>query len=441
MNLFQTVTNSLGPNFVSQISGFLGESPENVNKATGTVIPTVIASLMRKSSTPEGANEIMNHIRDKSFDGRRIDKMSHLLDNNDTVGLKNMMTSGAPIINHLMGERAGGVMDFLSTSTGISRHSSKGLMNMVAPVIMSIVGKQVMSKGLSPAGITDMLMNQKDSVASHLPDQVRTMLGISSFDNMADRAARNFAGIRDDVEDVRREVDEPLRRDIDEPIRNIRDLDEPTYETVPPHREREEVHATPHPRPTGKAPDVGTPKRTRSTWGKVLPYVGAAVVVFAAWALLTGESDENRMETNREEVRGVPNPVMDESTEEQAVSLPDGSTLNVAENSLEDKCLQFIEEDQSQEESSWMTFDRVAFTEGMAKADGSLEQINNVAKILNANPSISCEIGGSESDDSQRLAKNRAEFVRDQLVSQGVQSERISVKGYGNPVAIRLVRE
>ena len=62
--------------------------------------------------------------------------------------------------------------------------------------------------------------------------------------------------------------------------------------------------------------------------------------------------------------------------------------------------------------------------------------------MLNSNPGLQIEIGGHTDNigaaaDNQKLSANRAESVRNYLLQNGVDSKRLSAKGYGatQPIA------
>lgn len=66
----------------------------------------------------------------------------------------------------------------------------------------------------------------------------------------------------------------------------------------------------------------------------------------------------------------------------------------------------------------------------------SMGILNDMAKFLKENPSLKVEIGGhTDSDGSadlnQKLSQKRADAVKNQLVSMGVDASRMTAKGYG----------
>jgi len=72
---------------------------------------------------------------------------------------------------------------------------------------------------------------------------------------------------------------------------------------------------------------------------------------------------------------------------------------------------------------------------------GAREKLAKVAGILIAYPSLNIEVGGytdnvGGNDMNQKLSENRAGAVRDYLVQQGVQTNSVSAKGFGNSLPV-----
>ena len=72
---------------------------------------------------------------------------------------------------------------------------------------------------------------------------------------------------------------------------------------------------------------------------------------------------------------------------------------------------------------------------------GAREKLAKVAGILLAYPGLNIEVGGYTDNVggdqmNQTLSENRADSVRDYLVQQGVSSNAVTAKGFGNSLAV-----
>lgn len=84
-----------------------------------------------------------------------------------------------------------------------------------------------------------------------------------------------------------------------------------------------------------------------------------------------------------------------------------------------------------------MVMDNVTFGTGSARLQaGSYAELDSIAKILAANPSLRVEIGGhteasASPADDRHLSTLRAEAVRNYMVAKGVPFQQVVAKGYG----------
>jgi Ca2+-transporting ATPase len=124
--------------------------------------------------------------------------------------------------------------------------------------------------------------------------------------------------------------------------------------------------------------------------------------------------------------------------------LPSGVALNISSSGMEASLLAFLgDEAKMMERVTWFDFDGLQFETGRTKPQAaSREQLQNIAHILEAYPSVKATIGGYTDSvgprrANTRLSKARAESVRRELMSLGVDASRLNARGYGesHPVA------
>jgi OOP family OmpA-OmpF porin len=118
--------------------------------------------------------------------------------------------------------------------------------------------------------------------------------------------------------------------------------------------------------------------------------------------------------------------------------LPDGTALNVPERGVEGRLLAFIQDPaQKPNKTSWFDFDRLLFATGSATLQPqSLEQLHNIAAILQAYPQTHLTIGGytdntGDAAANLQLSQDRANNVTGELVKLGIARDRLVAKGYG----------
>lgn len=123
------------------------------------------------------------------------------------------------------------------------------------------------------------------------------------------------------------------------------------------------------------------------------------------------------------------------------IALPDGSKMNVGENSSENKLFKMLSDENFQvsddKTQGWVTLDRVYFSSGKADlSDNSQAQISNIITLLKLFPTATVKVGGytdntGDAAVNKRVSTERAKTVADQIIAGGIDASRIESEGYG----------
>jgi K(+)-stimulated pyrophosphate-energized sodium pump len=124
--------------------------------------------------------------------------------------------------------------------------------------------------------------------------------------------------------------------------------------------------------------------------------------------------------------------------------LPDGETINVGTNSELSMLAKDIElKDQSLlDKDHWFTVQNLFFKSGqIALKDGSLIQLQNLAKIMTAYPTLRLKIGGytdnSGAEETNKTLSNlRASTVKLELTKFGIAADRLESEGFGSQLPL-----
>ncbi len=133
--------------------------------------------------------------------------------------------------------------------------------------------------------------------------------------------------------------------------------------------------------------------------------------------------------------------------------LASGLELSGAADGIESKLVAFIDDkSKAVDKTTWFDFDRLVFESGKSvlnTADqGTSEQLENIANVLKAYPTVTLKIGGYTDNTgnaaaNQKLSGERAKSVLDELVKRGIDAKRLESEGYGDqhPVADNATEE
>lgn len=152
--------NVLAGNFSEELLNSLtkqigADNNEQTEKAATGIMNTMVSALAKNASTPEGATSLANAL-DKDHDGSIFDDLADLMQGG-TGNQSERTLNGAGIINHVLGDKQGGVINMISQISGLDSSKSGSLMTMLAPVIMGALGKTKRQQGLDIGGLTSLL--------------------------------------------------------------------------------------------------------------------------------------------------------------------------------------------------------------------------------------------------------------------------------------------
>ena len=166
-------------NLASQVGGNEGEAKNGVMAA----LPAMLAALGKNAGTEKGAEELNNAL-EKKHDGSILDNLSGYLSNPD-------LKDGAGILNHLFGNQTSNVANAVSQSSGLDTNGSMKMLQMLAPILMGMLGQQKKENNLDAKGLgnlTSMLASNFGSEAgtSGIMETVTNLLDANKDGNVVD---------------------------------------------------------------------------------------------------------------------------------------------------------------------------------------------------------------------------------------------------------------
>ena len=296
------------------------------------------------------------------------------------------MDLGSKFLTSVFGGRTSGVTDLIGRTAGLRPQAASSIMSMIGPLVLAVLGRLVRSRGLDASGLASALLMQREDILRAAPPGLNSVLGLP-----------------------------------------------------------------------GAAPAAVAARTAPSGRRWLLPLLAAAALALILWSVLrggrardtvndaVGAMEEAAVETGdavRSAAADVSNWV------EQR--LPDGVNLNVPPTGIESRLVGFITDpNRPVDRTTWFEFDRLTFETGSATVrPESKEQLDNIAAILKAYPSVTVKIGGytdNTGDDAAnlKLSQDRASAVERELVTRGVPDDRIEAEGYGeqHPVADNATEE
>lgn len=403
-SLLTSLTELITPDVTGRVADSLGESETAVTRGLRGGISSVLAGLVNKTDDPGSMQRVFDLATTRSAE---FDSAS------DVAGSITRPPSGIvdSLLSTMFGGRTNEVGNLLARTAGFGKASSGSMiLTAVVPLVMKFLGKRIHERSLGVSQFTSLLASQRSQIFDAAPAGLRDILDTTP-------AAR---GERVGYDEYRREE---------------------TY--VPPQ--------------TSDPPE-------RRSGGWLWPVLGGAAVLALLWAMLgrdrTPQPTTARLDTAvtpplarvdspaaARRVDTAAGTVVDAARDLGADvqrSLPGGVSLTVPERGTEARLVDFIEDERRPvNDTTWFNFDRLTFATGSATIlPESQDQLNNIASILRAYPDVRLRIGGytdntGDSTANVQLSQQRADAVRQALITRGVAAERLAAEGYGaaHPVA------
>lgn len=183
-----------------KISGLIGANQQSTDGAVKNAVPTMLGGLINKSSTPEGANSIIDMIKSGGYDGEALSNLSGLLNKGESTD--NLLSKGASLLTGIFGDKSSDVTNQIASTSGISSESSSKLLGLLSPILMGVLGKEVSSNGLNASSLTSLLGDQGGFLKGLLPSWLTGILGLVSLDSITSGIKGAFGDTADAAKSV-----------------------------------------------------------------------------------------------------------------------------------------------------------------------------------------------------------------------------------------------
>ncbi len=155
--LLSQVQQHLNDNVIIQLSKQIGaHDPNQVKAAAGGISQLLLEAISRNATNQQRGSGLFGAIQ-KDHDGGILGDLMGVLGGNRQVSNPKTM-NGQGIVTHLLGKRQLEAAQVISQSTGLDFFKSGVLMQLIAPVVMGVVGKTQRSNGLDLGGLAKVLL-------------------------------------------------------------------------------------------------------------------------------------------------------------------------------------------------------------------------------------------------------------------------------------------
>ena len=156
-NLFNEVSKHLTDDVIVQLARQIGAQDANqVKKAAGGIAEVLLDVIAKNANNQQSGGGLFGAI-ERDHDGGILGNILGVLKGQAQVNNPKTM-NGEGIVNHLLGARTMDTAQIVSKYSGLNIFKSGVLMELIAPIIMGVVGNQRKSSGLDLGGLAKVLM-------------------------------------------------------------------------------------------------------------------------------------------------------------------------------------------------------------------------------------------------------------------------------------------
>lgn len=190
---------NLTPGTIEQMSSQIGATPQQTQNGIAAALPALLGGLAHNATrSPQGAQDLDNALT-KNHDGGLLDQLGGLMGGAGGGGgaggalgaLGGLMggggggglggllggllgggsgaTNGAGILGHVLGGRQPAIEQGVSRASGLGGRQSAQLLMMLAPLVMSALGKLKREKNLDANGVANVLETEEEQLTAPVP--------------------------------------------------------------------------------------------------------------------------------------------------------------------------------------------------------------------------------------------------------------------------------
>lgn len=180
-----------GKEFIQKSSEEVNESPEKVKSVLGMAMPMLTGVLKKNTESPEGADTLNKELEKEKHNGSVLDSIG-------VGGLSGLMGEGSGILGNILGGNQSKIETAVASATGMDASKVSKLLQMAAPVIMGILGKQKRKDDVKGGGgISDLVGSVLGSNSSHDQSMMETFMNSDKGSNIAGNVAGKIKGGKD----------------------------------------------------------------------------------------------------------------------------------------------------------------------------------------------------------------------------------------------------
>lgn len=165
-NLLNLLGEHLTPQLIGQLSRQMGTDDSATKNVISSALPVLMSALASGTQKPQGASALLGALtRDNRHDGSVLGQLGNLIQ-------KPEQGEGNGILRHLLGGKRDFVEKNLSESTGVNRVNTSKVLQVLAPMVLGLVGKQQRQKNMNASQVSQLLQQSQQAFTKQAPKEM-----------------------------------------------------------------------------------------------------------------------------------------------------------------------------------------------------------------------------------------------------------------------------
>ena len=180
INLLSMATQALGGDFAQRVGQLMGETEGSAQSALGGMLPAILGMVAQKGGTADGAAGILSMLTGPHVNGSWLDNIGAIM----TPGSAQagpVAQAGTAILGSLFGDKLGGLVGTVASMSGLKSGNVSGLLQMVAPLVMSVLAKHVSGNKMDAGGLQSLLQGQQSSLGAAIDPRLGGVLDLGGL--------------------------------------------------------------------------------------------------------------------------------------------------------------------------------------------------------------------------------------------------------------------
>ncbi|WOD17846.1 OmpA family protein [Paraburkholderia kirstenboschensis] len=178
INLIHAIQSALTDEVVGQLGARIGLPAEAARSVMSTAAPALLAGLMQKAATLEGARSLFATVVSPDVNARIAEQLPHLT--GSTGGVSELEGAGCGLLERSLDRRAESLSDEVAAQTGVPAHATHAITGIVGATMLGVLKQHLLKSQGNVGQLPALLSHQMPLIAPHLNDRLLAALGLGS---------------------------------------------------------------------------------------------------------------------------------------------------------------------------------------------------------------------------------------------------------------------